>query len=40
MLSHANFWSASMTRRRRAEHSPDSITLLVAPLFHVRGSAG
>ena len=37
MLSHANFWSASMTRGAELNNSPDSITLLVAPLFHVAG---
>jgi long-chain acyl-CoA synthetase len=37
MLSHANFWTASMTRGAELGNSPDSITLLVAPLFHVAG---
>ena len=37
MLSHANFWCASMTRGAELNNSPDSITLLVAPLFHVAG---
>jgi acyl-CoA synthetase (AMP-forming)/AMP-acid ligase II len=37
MLSHANFWAASMTRGAELNNSPDSITLLVAPLFHVAG---
>ena len=37
MLSHANFWSASMTRGAELNNSPHSITLLVAPLFHVAG---
>ena len=37
MLSHANLWSASMTRGAELNNSPDSITLLVAPLFHVAG---
>ncbi len=37
MLSHANFWSASMTRGAELNNSPDSVTLLVAPLFHVAG---
>src|SRR5437763_9333197 len=37
MLSHANFWSAAMTRGAELNNSPDSITLLVAPLFHVAG---
>ena len=37
MLTHANFWSASMTRGAELNNSPDSVTLLVAPLFHVAG---
>jgi long-chain acyl-CoA synthetase len=37
MLSHANFWSASMTRGAELNNSPESVTLLVAPLFHVAG---
>ena len=37
MLSHANFWSASMARGAELNNSPDSVTLLVAPLFHVAG---
>jgi acyl-CoA synthetase (AMP-forming)/AMP-acid ligase II len=37
MLSHANFWCASMTRGAELNNSPASITLLVAPLFHVAG---
>jgi acyl-CoA synthetase (AMP-forming)/AMP-acid ligase II len=37
MLSHANFWSASMTRGAELNNPPESITLLVAPLFHVAG---
>jgi len=37
MLSHANFWCASMTRGAELNNSPDSVTLLVAPLFHVAG---
>lgn len=37
MLSHANFWCASMTRGAELNNSPDSLTLLVAPLFHVAG---
>jgi acyl-CoA synthetase (AMP-forming)/AMP-acid ligase II len=37
MLSHANFWTASMTRGAELNNSPESITLLVAPLFHVAG---
>lgn len=37
MLSHANFWSASMTRAAELNNAPDSVSLLVAPLFHVAG---
>ena len=37
MLSHANFWTASMTRGAELPNSPDSVSLLVAPLFHVAG---
>jgi acyl-CoA synthetase (AMP-forming)/AMP-acid ligase II len=37
MLSHANFWSAAVARGAELPNSPDSITLLVAPLFHVAG---
>jgi acyl-CoA synthetase (AMP-forming)/AMP-acid ligase II len=37
MLSHANFWTASMTRAAELPNSPDSVSLLVAPLFHVAG---
>ena len=37
MLSHANFWCAATTRGAELNNSPDSITLLVAPLFHVAG---
>ncbi|MDM0021075.1 class I adenylate-forming enzyme family protein [Variovorax saccharolyticus] len=37
MLSHANFWSASMTRGAELNNAPDSVSLLVAPLFHVAG---
>ena len=37
MLTHANFWSASMTRGAELNNPPDSVTLLVAPLFHVAG---
>jgi acyl-CoA synthetase (AMP-forming)/AMP-acid ligase II len=37
MLTHANFWSASMTRGAELNNAPDSVTLLVAPLFHVAG---
>ena len=37
MLSHANFWTASMTRGAELNNTPDSVALLVAPLFHVAG---
>jgi acyl-CoA synthetase (AMP-forming)/AMP-acid ligase II len=37
MLSHANFWTAAMVRGAELPNSPDSVTLLVAPLFHVAG---
>jgi acyl-CoA synthetase (AMP-forming)/AMP-acid ligase II len=37
MLSHANFWAASMTRGAELNNSPDSVSLMVAPLFHVAG---
>lgn len=37
MLSHANFWCAAMVRGAELNNSPDSVTLLVAPLFHVAG---
>jgi acyl-CoA synthetase (AMP-forming)/AMP-acid ligase II len=37
MLTHANFWTAAMTRGAELPNSPDSVTLLVAPLFHVAG---
>jgi len=37
MLTHANLWTASMTRGAELNNAPDSITLLVAPLFHVAG---
>ncbi|NRF67672.1 AMP-binding protein [Aquincola sp. S2] len=37
MLTHANFWSASMTRGAELNNSPEHVTLLVAPLFHVAG---
>lgn len=37
MLTHANFWSASMTRGAELNNPPDSLSLLVAPLFHVAG---
>lgn len=37
MLSHANFWAASITRGAELNNTPDSVALLVAPLFHVAG---
>jgi len=37
MLTHANFWTAAMTRGAELNNSPDSVSLLVAPLFHVAG---
>ncbi len=37
MLSHANLWSASITRAAELPNPPDSVSLLVAPLFHVAG---
>jgi acyl-CoA synthetase (AMP-forming)/AMP-acid ligase II len=37
MLSHTNLWSAAMTRGAELPNSPDSVSLLVAPLFHVAG---
>lgn len=37
VLSHANFWTASMTRGAELNNAPDSVSLLVAPLFHVAG---
>jgi acyl-CoA synthetase (AMP-forming)/AMP-acid ligase II len=37
MLSHANFWTASMARGAELNNAPDSVSLLVAPLFHVAG---
>jgi acyl-CoA synthetase (AMP-forming)/AMP-acid ligase II len=37
MLSHANLWSAAVTRGAELPNSPDSVSLLVAPLFHVAG---
>ena len=37
MLSHANFWAASIARAAELPNSPDSVSLLVAPLFHVAG---
>ncbi|HSW04514.1 class I adenylate-forming enzyme family protein [Aquabacterium sp.] len=37
MLTHANLWSASMTRAAELPNPPDGVSLLVAPLFHVAG---
>ncbi|MBI5278577.1 MAG: AMP-binding protein [Burkholderiales bacterium] len=37
MLSHANFWAATIARGAELPNSPDSVALLVAPLFHVAG---
>lgn len=37
LLTHANFWTASMTRGAELNNAPDSVSLLVAPLFHVAG---
>lgn len=37
MLSHANLWTAAVARGAELPNSPDSVTLLVAPLFHVAG---
>ena len=37
MLTHANFWTACMARGAELNNSPDSVSLLVAPLFHVAG---
>jgi acyl-CoA synthetase (AMP-forming)/AMP-acid ligase II len=37
MLSHANFWTASITRAAELPNPPDGVSLLVAPLFHVAG---
>ena len=37
VLTHANFWSASMTRAAELPNPPDGVSLLVAPLFHVAG---
>ena len=36
-LTHANLWTASMTRGAELNNAPDSVSLLVAPLFHVAG---
>lgn len=37
MLSHANLWTASIARAAELNNPPDSLSLLVAPLFHVAG---
>lgn len=37
MLTHLNFWSAAITRGAELNTPPDSVSLLVAPLFHVAG---
>lgn len=37
MLSHANFWAATVARGAELPNSPDSVALLVAPMFHVAG---
>ena len=37
MLTHAQFWSASMTRAAELNNPPQGVSLLVAPLFHVAG---
>jgi long-chain acyl-CoA synthetase len=37
MLSHANIWSAAVARGAELPNSPESVALLVAPLFHVAG---
>ncbi len=37
MLTHANFWSAALARAAELPNAPDSVSLLVAPLFHVAG---
>ncbi|MEY4294450.1 MAG: hypothetical protein RLY82_138 [Pseudomonadota bacterium] len=37
MLTHAQFWSASITRAAELNNPPDGVSLLVAPLFHVAG---
>jgi acyl-CoA synthetase (AMP-forming)/AMP-acid ligase II len=36
-LTHANLWSASIARAAELPNPPDSVSLLVAPLFHVAG---
>jgi len=37
VLTHANLWSASVTRAAELPNPPDGVSLLVAPLFHVAG---
>jgi acyl-CoA synthetase (AMP-forming)/AMP-acid ligase II len=37
MLSHANFWAATVARGAELPNLPESVALLVAPLFHVAG---
>ncbi len=37
MLSHANLWCAAVARGAELPNLPDSVALLVAPLFHVAG---
>ncbi|ROZ66757.1 AMP-binding protein [Ramlibacter sp. WS9] len=37
MLSHANLWASCLARGAELPNSPDSVALLVAPLFHVAG---
>jgi long-chain acyl-CoA synthetase len=37
MLTHANFWTACMARGAELNNAPESVSLLVAPLFHVAG---
>ncbi len=37
MLTHAQFWSASITRAAELNNPPEGVSLLVAPLFHVAG---
>lgn len=37
MLTHANLWAASITRAAELPNALESVSLLVAPLFHVAG---
>lgn len=37
MLTHANFWAASIARAAELPNPTDGVSLLVAPLFHVAG---